>query len=1100
MILGVNTTDAPPAPAEDAVDIPASWLSEILDRRGRGAPRPVEIEPDAAQRLQGHFARHEKEIEHTLARLSDPAFEAPIRAGLSESGDPRETALAWLLLERSLPKDPERAHHAVTGWITGRGTTFASATVVELTAHRARWSREHGEDEASLDIDLIPTWQLVRGHWGTEYFRPLRSVLAALPEDEYETVRAEVESRMTTDAHRFAAALLMPEQLEWANEALRMNGIAIRYRSSIDPLWLIISGKEQLEFLSPPRINTHSADGGAPARVVHALGVDALPVLVETIDGEERPSAEFRDSAYEAIGRLPSEDAVGLLIERSTLPQAAAALKAATERFPMRTLKAIAKRWTAESAPGRARLAGLVRTGLAGRVAELDASDRAAIEELLRSTQSAPAAAPLPAVFAKPPWAPFKPSSKKTAMAGLVPPAVNELRWEDGERQAWAEGAGSPYEGDHYLKDEQFWHRRAGLSATPQDYYFMEMLAWAPDRWSHSAYARWKGEAGSASLATIRAILARHGKHAAPKVQELIGKKPSYRPALLPFVSREAARMAAAWISRSRTDRAHGRAWIDRHPAEAAAFLIPDALAKSGKEKQAANDALRYLAAEHREALDRAAAEYGPEAARAVAAIIDADPLEPRRRVPKPGAWADPAMLPPVLLTEGRGSLPEKAVRTLMTALALDDPERLYPGTELLTAECEPSSLTAFSWGLFELWAAAGAPTKDGWAMDQLRRFADDDTVRRLTALIREWPGQGQSRRAVRGLEILGHIGSEAALRAVQSIAGNGKFKTLKKTASAQIEVIAERLGLTLDQLADRLVPDFGLSSEAPLVLDYGSRSFTVKFDEQLKPYVVDDQGKRRASAPKPTAKDDQDLGRAAHERFAALRKEIKSTAAEQVKRLEAAMVDQRAWSAAEFERHLVDHPVMRQLVHRLVFQADAAGTRRWFRVAEDRTFADLEDELFDLPQEAEVRVAHPLRLGGATAGWSEVFADYELLQPFAQLSRPVMTLTDEERATGRLSRFEGAKVDAGPIAGLLKRGWRYGAPKGSGRSYAYYREFPAGGWLLIDPSPGVYPGYGDDGEQVLSVVEVSLPKDGAEDAVRLSEAVATVARLARAV
>src|SRR5690606_10925908 len=80
MILGVNTTDASPAPVEDAVDIPASWLSEILDRRGRGAPRPVEIEPDAAQRLQSHFARHEKEIENTLARLTDPAFEAPIRA------------------------------------------------------------------------------------------------------------------------------------------------------------------------------------------------------------------------------------------------------------------------------------------------------------------------------------------------------------------------------------------------------------------------------------------------------------------------------------------------------------------------------------------------------------------------------------------------------------------------------------------------------------------------------------------------------------------------------------------------------------------------------------------------------------------------------------------------------------------------------------------------------------------------------------------------------------------------------------------------------------------------------------------------------------
>lgn len=1097
MILGVNPTDTHPAPDEDAVDIPDSWTPHILARRGRGTPRPITVDPDAARVLRGYFTRSAEDFEQALARIGDPSFEAQARSGAAADGDPCAAALAWTVLMRVAAEPRGRAHEAIAGWIGGHGVAFAAATVLEIAAHLVTWQGPlHGE--RSLIVKASTPWSLMGDGEFAEHLRPLRSVLAALPNEEYEAARAALETRRNTDVRRVGAALIMPEQQDWVDEAVQVCGKSRAHRFGLGLLWHMVSRKEHLDVAKGPLVNVYRADTGTVACIVDALGVDALPVLLGVLDGEERPSAEFRDSAYDAIGRLPSDEAIGLLIERSNLPRAATALKAAAERFPMRTLRAIADRWRAETASRRARLAGLVRAGLAGRVAELGASDRATIEELLRSTRPTPAAEPLPPVFAKPPWAPFKPSAKRTAVAGLVPPAVNELRWDDGERRAWAEGAGSPYEGNHYLKDEQFWQRRSRFSITLNNYYFMDMLAWAPDRWSNDAYARWKGDPGTAPLAAIRAILARYGKHVAPKVQELIGKKPSYRPALLPFVSREAARMAAAWVSRSRTDRAHGRAWIDRHPAEAAAFLIPDALGKNGKEQQAAGDALRYLAAEHREALDRAAAQYGAEAARAVAAITDADPLEPRRRVPRPPAWADPAMLPPVLLTERRGALPEKAVRTLLTALALDDPDRLYPGTEMLTAECEPASLTTFSWGLFELWTAAGSPTKDGWAMDQLRRFADDDVVRRLTALVREWPGQSQSRKAVRGLEVLGHIGSEEALRAVQSIAGSKRFKSLKKTASAQIEVIAERLGLTLDQLADRLVPDFGLSSQTPLVLDYGPRSFTVEFDEHLKPYVVDEQGKRRASAPKPTAKDDPDLGRASHERFAALRKEIKSTAVEQVKRLEAAMVARRTWGAAEFKRHIVDHPVMWQLVHRLVFQAEAAGSWRSFRIAEDRTFADLDEELFALPGETRVRVAHPLALGGEAAAWAEVFADYEILQPFEQLARPVLTLTEEERATGRLARFEGAKVDAGPITGLLKRGWRYGGPAGSNRD-SYYLEFPEGGWILIDPSPGVYPGYGDDGEQVLTRVEVALPANGAEDAVRLSEAMGTVARLARA-
>ncbi|MGC7317793.1 DUF4132 domain-containing protein, partial [Mycobacteroides abscessus] len=59
---------------------------------------------------------------------------------------------------------------------------------------------------------------------------------------------------------------------------------------------------------------------------------------------------------------------------------------------------------------------------------------------------------------------------------------------------------------------------------------------------------------------------------------------------------------------------------------------------------------------------------------------------------------------------------------------------------------------------------------------------------------------------------------------------------------------------------------------------------------------------------------------------------------------------------------------------------------------------ADAEDNPFELDENAVVGAVHPAQLSAELlAAWSELFADYELLQPFPQLSRPVYRLTDSE-------------------------------------------------------------------------------------------------------
>lgn len=76
----------------------------------------------------------------------------------------------------------------------------------------------------------------------------------------------------------------------------------------------------------------------------------------------------------------------------------------------------------------------------------------------------------------------------------------------------------------------------------------------------------------------------------------------------------------------------------------------------------------------------------------------------------------------------------------------------------------------------------------------------------------------------------------------------------------------------------------------------------------------------------------------------------------------------------------------------------------------------------------------HRLDLDDAAAGaWGQIFADYEVLQPFAQLSREVARLTDAEKAAAKIERAVGLEVPTGKVLGLDTRGWRRGPPQDAG-------------------------------------------------------------------
>jgi hypothetical protein len=1065
-LAAVTDTETPALPDEDRFAFPEGWNRYVRPRRGNDKPKLRRADVEAGRKL---LVDQDAHVRERLAIAADGHGDAG-RAFLDGEADLLGAAVVMALVRTSSSLD--YVHLPVFDVIAAdHGLPFAAAAFAEFLL--VEFKQDDRDGSTYLVPQSLQTHRLSR-FGGSDEFDAVRSHLAALPEPEYAAVVAGFAPHRADPLHRFVVSVLLPSETAWLDEVCAEH-LAQQPNSYLSLMLLqTVTTREQLDSAGLAGMPYHWFRIGDVADLLDRLGSGALPVLQSMF--RRGHGTDERKILYKALAAVPDDAAMDLILDN--LDDAAAmpfAMEAAA-RFPQRTLRTVAARLPGAEPAAVKRFTTLLHSDpvvLGPALAAQDDAVRATVEDATGAADRLPAAPAdaLPALLASPPWDATSPETSPVVLKGLTPPAINRVVWREGEREAWAE-AESGLRG--YQLDRDFAEMAKDFAKVPshlQD----DVLAMAPPELAAPHVADWK-PTGHIGEGLGRRILANHGDAAAEPIAIAAGLNASLRGLLLPIANLTAARLAADTLVRLKTMRPLAFEWLDRHPADAAALLVPDALSKTKKPRAAAEAALRYLAASgHADTVRAAAAQYGPEAAAALEALADADPLAPAVQLPAVGPWVSPPVLPQVLLPGRQLALPDTAIRAVATVLALGSPDYEYAGVAVLAETCDRASLTRFSLALFEQWLIAGAPWDESWALMQLMHFGDDDTVRALAPLIGRWPGENQHHRAVKGLQVLGAIGSEAALRAIQGIGEKAKFAAIKQEAREQITAIAANLGLSAEQLADRLVPDFGLREESALVLDYGPRRFKVGFDEQLKPFVTDADGKPRKSLPKPAAKDDADLADAAYKRFANLRKELRTVAADQVKRLERAMVAGRTWTPAEFREYFAEHPLVWHLARRLVWSADDGTGAVSFRLAEDRTPTDVGENELVLAEHAAVRIAHPVHLGKEVAAWSEVFADYEIVQPFEQLVRPVCAFTEEELRTGVLARFEGVTVPAGAILGLVKRGWTRSAPQDAGCEPGVWIRLGGAGYIVIALDPGLYAGEFDaSGDQTLQQARLS--------------------------
>jgi hypothetical protein len=490
---------------------------------------------------------------------------------------------------------------------------------------------------------------------------------------------------------------------------------------------------------------------------------------------------------------------------------------------------------------------------------------------------------------------------------------------------------------------------------------------------------------------------------------------------------------------------------------------------------------LAKLPAEEAETMRRVAHVHGIDLPEASDAEIPAQLAATTKKKKLPEFW-DAHVFARPLTKDCAKALPIRAVDEIAHRLDAGDLD-----VAATKSACDGDSLREFSWSVFSTWLAQQAPPKQKWAFTMLGDFGDDEIVTRLAPMIAEWPGQSAHARAVSGLAVLQKIGTDAALRAVHRLSRRAKFGGLKGEAERAIAHIAKQRGLTSEELADQLVPDFDLEADGSKLLDFGARSFRVGFDEALSPFVITSDGKRIADLPKPSKTDDKARAADATAFWKNLKKEVRAIASLQIERLENAMAARRKWRASAFRAHFIEHALLQHLARRLVWTTDA-GAR--FRVAEDRSLANDKDDAITIADDDVIAIAHPLDLGkDAIATWSKIFADYELIQPFAQLEREVFTMTAEEEATHTMTRFANVEVRANALVALLTHGWSRGPIEDNGIYFEISNRI-----ATLRFQPGLAVGTSANPNQRLAPITLA-PKD-AIDPIELSELVVTLTRV----
>ena len=385
-------------------------------------------------------------------------------------------------------------------------------------------------------------------------------------------------------------------------------------------------------------------------------------------------------------------------------------------------------------------------------------------------------------------------------------------------------------------------------------------------------------------------------------------------------------------------------------------------------------------------------------------------------------------------------------LQALLLTYANANEGTLPPEGKALAKKLKADELETFALEVLSRWLEKGAEAKTKWTMYFAAIYGGDEAINCLTDYIKEWSKQSLNMRvalAVKAVNAVALNGSSYALMTVDNISRKYKSRAVRAAAVDALANAAKQLGLTTQELADKIVPDMGFDEKMCRTFDFGSRKFSVYLTPQLDIEIFEGE-KKLKNLPKIGVNDDPALAEKATADFKEMKKQMKTVVNAQKQRLEYVLMLDRKWTAEAWKALFVKKPLMHCFAIGLIWGIYENGCLKTsFRYLDDGSFTNSDDDEIELSEVMQIGLVHPLELTEhEKEAWLEQLDDYEIVQPFDQLKRKVYKVAESDKNKTACEIFKNTEITNTTLVNrMTKAGWYKGQAQDAGFFYEFIRN-----------------------------------------------------------
>lgn len=410
-----------------------------------------------------------------------------------------------------------------------------------------------------------------------------------------------------------------------------------------------------------------------------------------------------------------------------------------------------------------------------------------------------------------------------------------------------------------------------------------------------------------------------------------------------------------------------------------------------------------------------------------------------RGKLDKPvEAFLDETNLPQLTFKDGE-ILQPREVRFLLYRMSRNQPNRIDREALYLLPLLDKSGSGPFAETLLKLYTETNSAPEQKYLLTATALLGSEAQVDAIRLLVDKWVEAGRYKMAEYGISALALQGSNKAMRWVEwySRKYSSKKANVGAAALTALEAAAEQQGITLHELGDRLVPDFGFDGLFKIFTAEGDE-YRAFIDSKFKLTFFNEDNKKLKSLPAAATEEQK-------QEFKTVTKEVREIVKSQSSRLEYYLITQRKWTFAQWQSFFLNNPVMFIYATKLlwgVYNSDAElPPVKTFLCEEDTTLLDQDDVEFSPEADSYIGIVHPVHLETSLLKhWQEKFFDREITSIFPQLDRKQANLSDIDLNNTILLKFQGRHTKTGSIRSTLdNKGWQKG-PTGDGGFLESYK------------------------------------------------------------